>query len=246
MGRSGVKWSGEGVGDDLFVSIAAVAHDLKSPLSTIHYLAGLLSDDELTLEPKEQLEFIKQVQQSARRGLQLVEGVSLALDGAQLELDLEPVNVLHVTEDVLNELVPTRARRQERIKLRYAPALPLALAHHGALRSVVASLCQNALKHTSGSKEQVEVRLGQHSGRVSIEVRDNGPAMRLGQYKDMKSRLGKHMHPISARPSDSGLEIMIASKLSAAMKGELLLTRHHKKGVTFAVELQPSFQLSLV
>lgn len=232
--------------DRQFSSLAAAAHDLKSPLGTIHYLASSLRDKELKLSPAETEELLWRMQLSAQRGLQLVEGFVYAFNASQLKLELEPVNVTHICEDILNELKPLTTRLDQAFEIHTARSQsPLALAHHTALRSVITNLCDNAIKH-SPPESRIKVNIGQHDQRVSVAVRDNGPVMHLGDYKQLKNRLGAHVHPIGTRAGSSGLGLYIASQLSDAMQGELGVTRHQQGGVTFAVRLQPSYQLSLI
>lgn len=245
-GKSGEISQSELFSDRQFSSLAAAAHDLKSPLGTIHYLASTLRDKELDLSDSETEELLWRMQLSAQRGLQLVEGFVYAFNASQLKLELEPVNVTHVCEDILNELKPLTSRLDQKVEIHSSRnQTPLALAHHTALKSVITNLCDNALKH-SPKRSRINIRIGQHDDKVSVAIRDNGPVMRLGDYRQLKNRLGTHVHPLGTRSGSSGLGLYIASQLSDAMEGELGVVRHQQGGVTFAVRLQPSYQLSLI
>lgn len=226
-------------------SLSAAAHDLKTPLSTVHYLASSLRDDALDLSRSEQQEYLWRIQLSAQRGLQLIEGLTYAYNTAQLQLDLEPVNVVQACEDVLHELHPLTRSLAQTIELRLPKGSALALAHHTILRSVLTNLCDNALKHNP-PESHVIVKVERLDKAINIAVRDNGAHLSVKDYRQLKQRLGKEVNPLGGRAGSSGLGLYVASQLSEAMQGKLRMVRHHKKGLTLQLQLQPSYQLSFL
>lgn len=226
-------------------SLSAAAHDLKTPLATVHYLASSLLDSEISLSELEQKEYLWRIQLSMQRGLQLIEGLTYAYNSAQLELDLEPVNVSLVCEDVLHELYPLTKRMAQTIELRTPRAGTLALAHHTVLRSVITNLCDNALKHNP-PESHVTVRVASLDNTICVSVRDNGPQISLKEYRTLKQRLGKQVYPLSGRVGSSGLGLYVASQLAEAMHGGISMVRHQSSGLTLQLQLQSSRQLSFM
>lgn len=233
------------LGLEQVASLSAAAHDLKTPLSTVHYLASSLLDPDLSLTEIERKDYLWRIQLSMQRGLHLIEGLTYAYNTAQLELDLEPVNVMHVCEDVLHELHPLTRQMAQTIELKAPRSSALALAHHTVLRSVLTNLCDNALKHNP-PESHVMVRVACSDERISIGVRDNGPRISLSDYRRLKQRLGKEVNPLGKRVGSSGLGLYVASQLAEAMQGELDLMRHQQTGLTWRLSLQPSRQLSFI
>lgn len=236
---------GQLFGLESIASLSAAAHDLKSPLASMHYLASMLRDSEITLSEADRQEYLWRIQLSAQRGLQLIEGLTYAYNTAQLELDLEPVNVVHVCEDILHDMNPLATRLAQTVELRMPRSAAIALAHHPVLRSVVTNLCDNALKHNP-PESHVIVKVVNNAGSVQVTVRDNGPQLSLKNFKALKQRLGKEVNPLGGRVGNSGLGLYVSSQLAQAMQGNLSMVRHQKTGLTLQLQLQTSNQLSFL
>lgn len=226
-------------------ALTAAAHDLKAPLASVQYLAASIRDNEVTLSEAERQEYLWRIQLSAQRGLQLIEGLTYAYNSTQLELDLEPVNVVHLCEDVLHDLRPFSQRLDQTVELRMPKGSALALAHHTVLRSVITNLCDNAIKHNP-AQSRVVVRVAKSDGAVFVDIRDNGPKLSSKDFNQLKDRLGKEINPLGARAGNSGLGLYIASQLAGAMHGKLDMVRHQQSGLTLRLQLMPSYQLSLL
>lgn len=182
---------------------------------------------------------------SAKHGMQLVESLAFAFHAAQDQLELEPVNVMNVCDDTLQAMKPLARQLSQTIDLTYTAQAPLALAHYGALKSVVANLCDNALRHNP-PESHVAMRVMMSNRGVRITVKDEGPQLRINEYRRLQSKLGKELQPLGERGGSSGLGLYIAAQLMNAMQGALRMTRHRDKGITFSLDLPPSHQLSLI
>lgn len=231
--------------DTQLISLAAAAHDLKSPLTTVHYLSAMLQDSSLELTRDERDDYLLKMQLSAQAGLRLIDSLSQAAAVHRYQLELEPVNVAVACEDVLHEFGFAARKLSQTMELQVAPGAALAIAHHGALKNVLANLIDNSLKHNP-AEGHIRIRVGHAGGRVVTTIRDQGPQVRIGDFRRLKKQLGRQLHPLGARTGSSGLGVYIANSLSEAMQGRLELTRHRHTGVTFRVALLPSAQLSFL
>jgi signal transduction histidine kinase len=232
-------------GDERMASVTAAAHELKAPLSTIQYMAALLKDTETVLTERQQQDYLSHMQLTAQRSLQLIDSLTQSFNVSQLDLELEPVNVAHICEDVLSDVAPLARSLSQTVDLTLPKRSPLALAHHSVLRSVITNLCDNALKHNP-PESHVAIAISQPQQHIRVAVRDSGSTVRAGDFKRLKQKIGKELHPLSGRVGSSGLGLYIASQLADAMGGHLDVRRHRTNGMTFSVQLQPSYQLTLV
>ncbi len=232
-------------GADQLGSLSATAHDLKAPLSSVRYLAATLRDPEIALTDAQQNDYLWRIELTAQRGLSLAESLTYAYSTTQTELQLEPVDVSQVCSGVLHDLSPLARRLAQTLELKVPRASKLALAHQQVLRSVVTNLCDNALKHNP-PESHVVVNVTHNNNAVQIAVRDNGPKVSARDYKSLKKRLGNEVSPLGNRVGDSGLGLYVASRLAKAMQGDVRLSRHQRGGMTFALWLQPSYQLTLL
>lgn len=80
---------------------------------------------------------------------------------------------------------------------------------------------------------------------VRVEVRDYGPALPVGVWRELKRGYVEQPTAIAMRPGSSGLGLYIASKFSRYMNARVGAVRH-RDGTSFYVELPVSKQLSML
>jgi putative PEP-CTERM system histidine kinase len=128
-------------------------------------------------------------------------------------------------------IAATVARRFGHHPVRIEGAARLALAHPSRLEQVLAHLVQNAVE-ASGATDPVIVALGDHAGRVAIEVIDRGVGMSAGFVHDRLFR------PFaSSKPQGFGLGAFEARQLVDAMGGTLDVDSREGDGTRFRILL---------
>jgi signal transduction histidine kinase len=224
--------------------IVEMAHDMRSPLTSIMFLAETL-----------QLGQSGPINDVQRRQLGLIRSAALCLCGAAsdvLELsrggdsltDLEPApfsisDVFRSVRDLARPLAEEKG-----LDLRFlAPELEERIGHDRAVARVLLNLTTNALKFTDRGFVEVAARETGHT-RIEFSVRDTGPGI------DSES-VGALYEPFRTGPtggrgarqqfSSSGLGLAICRKLVAAMGSQLDLKTRPGSGTkfTFALELPP-------
>ncbi len=246
--REGIELFGAALDDELAPLLAA-AHELKTPLSVIAYLAASLSDESQQLTDAKKRNYIERISLSTERMSRLVEGFTQAYrlgDERQLNLlGLEPVNVVQVLEEAAHELQPLARQLDQKIELKIANGSSLAVANRQLLTSVMTNLIDNALKHNPANS-QVDIGLIQQGQYLRASVKDNGQELSRHDLQRLRGSFGKELQPLSGRSHSSGLGLYIAAQLTKAMGGNLGAICHHRSGATFYADLQRSTQLSLV
>lgn len=224
-----------GPGFELFVDIA---HDLRSPLNSILFLAetlqrggsGAVSDLQ-----KRQLGLIY----SAALGLNNLasDALELALDRDRLvEKEPSPFSVTEVMEAVRAIIHPVAEEKGLEMRLVPPAAGDHRLGQPVALGRVLLNLTTNALKFTDeGYVELTAVELG--PDRLELSVRDTGP----GVNPDAIPSLFQPFRRARARSgvffSGTGLGLAICRKLVRAMGSELQLETRPQWGTRFYFEL---------
>ncbi len=228
-------------------AVAAAAHELKIPLSNIHFISESLLDS-LSRAEADNSELLRRqlqlVSDTARHGLATVDGMTMAYSARQLKLDLETLNAGLVCEEVMHQLVPLADILGVKTRLSLPATPPRVVANRRALYSVLSNLCDNAIRHAAGD-DGFRLALGRSRHQVVFNVDDYGPKLELAQFRKLKKHLGQQVQPITGR-SGSGLGLVIAAELTEAMHGTLGLIRHRMGGMTFKVCLPASNQLSWI
>lgn len=226
--------------------VAAAAHELKTPLTLIAYIAQMLGDEQLGLTQTDREAYIERLKLVSARTLRLVQHLTLSyrLEDAQQPFDfaLEPVNVREVCEAALHELTPYAQQYQQRLRLDVGRPT-MVVANREILYDIVINLVDNAIRHNTPGTA-VAVRPAARSEHVRLHVHDNGEGISRAGLTHLRRTIGTAPQPISGLGGSSGLGLYVAGQFAGAMGGSLGLGRA-PQGTTFFVDLIRSRQLSL-
>ncbi len=190
--------------------LAATAHDMKTPLVLMSGLSERLLRDDLNEE--QQRQYLERINISSERLLQLVEALSGARRGGSREIELSPVNIRVVIEEVLAELQLHAEHRHIALQLIKGRS-PVVLTNRVALYRILANLIDNAIKY-SKPNSMVQVRTVRRGNSVTIMVRDNGAGVRKDDLDKIFSLFGTAVEPTNALPGSSGLGLFISRQLA--------------------------------
>ena len=212
--------------------LAAVSHDLRTPLAGIKAASSALRSPELALTEADRAELVETVDSSADRLTGLVDNL---LDMSRLQAGavtpvLAPADLAGVVHQALS-WVPDPERG--RVTLLSPDDLPPVLADPGLLERVVANLVGNAVQHAPGGP--VEVRTGAVAGRVELRVADRGPGVRPAD----RDRLFAPFQRLGDAPGGQGvgLGLAVARGLAEAMGGTLTAEDTPGGGLTMVLTL---------
>lgn len=213
--------------------LVEVAHDLRSPLASILFLAETLR--------KAQSGAVNPVQErqlgliySAAFGLSAMASdvIELARGGDRL-VDVEPVpfSVTDLLRGVRDIVQPMAEEKGLAIKLA-APESDFRVGHPGALNRVLLNLTTNALKFTA--EGQVEIAARQHSRtRLEFSVQDTGRGIPAEVMTYLFETFRRRRNAGEYTFSSAGLGLSICRKLVAALGGELHVDSAPGEGTRF-------------
>ena len=224
-------------GPDGMELVVEVAHDLRSPLTSILFLAETLqrqtSGDPNELQHR-QLGLIY----SAALGLSEIASnvVEIARGGSQLaEDEPTPFSVTEILESVLDIVRPMAEEKKLAIRLN-PPAADHRLGHPVALSRVLLNLTTNALKFTE--KGFVEI-VARDNGPTLVEfsVRDSGPGISSDARHTLYSPFRLTKQGDHKAFSSTGLGLALCRRLVQAMGSELQYESKRGWGTRFHFEL---------
>lgn len=218
--------------------VLLAAHELKAPLAVLRQLA--LSFDEMEPVNERIRNEMVSVSERAIRQVNDLTKVRRLEDGL---FELEPVAVCALCDEVQQELRHLFYSNKKGLNVKYSNHLKLVTANRELLYSVVYNFLLNAIHYSRGG-ECAELTVGDTKGQVKIAVRDYGPALPIGIWRELKRGRVKQPTSITMRPGSSGLGLYIASKFSHYMGAEIGAIRH-RDGTSFFVKLPVSKQASL-
>ncbi|MCZ2850211.1 sensor histidine kinase [Modestobacter sp. VKM Ac-2978] len=212
--------------------LAAVSHDLRTPLAGIKAASSALRSTDLALTDEDRDELVATVDESADRLTGLVDNLldMSRLQSGALTPVVAPADLTGVLGAALSWLdEPQRAR-----VVVHSPAdLPPVLADPGLLERVVANLADNATRHASSGP--VDLRAGAAAGRVELRVVDRGPGVRPAD----RERVFAPFQRLGDAPAGQGvgLGLAVARGLTEAMGGTLTAEDTPGGGLTMVVSL---------
>jgi two-component system sensor histidine kinase KdpD len=211
--------------------LAAVSHDLRTPLAGIKAAVSVLRAPEAAWSRDDQADLLAAIEDSADR---LGAIIANLLDMSRLR-----TGGLHlVVQDIgLDDIVARSVRTvgdADRIEVDVSPDLPAVRVDAGLLERVTANLVENALRYAPGP-DQVEVVAESAPPWVRLCVVDHGP----GVTDADKPLLFLPFQRLGDAPAGEGvgLGLAVAAGLTEALGGTLSAEDTPDGGLTMVVEL---------
>ncbi len=218
--------------------VVEVAHDLRSPLTSILFLAETLQrgrSGPVNQVQERQLGLIY----SAAFGLSSVASdvIELARGGDRLvDLDPIPFSVTDILESVRDIVQPIAEEKSLAVRLT-SPEADFRIGHPVALSRVLLNLTTNALKFTAeGSVEVIARQTG--ARRLEFSVRDTGRGIPPQSMATLFEPFRRRQKSGEYAFSGSGLGLSICRKLVEAMGSSLEVETTMGTGTRFFFELE--------
>ncbi|WP_344315015.1 sensor histidine kinase [Fodinicola feengrottensis] len=212
--------------------LAAVSHDLRTPLASIKAAISGLRAEDIHLDEADTAELLAAVDESADQLMALVANL---LDMSRLHTGTvapmsQPVGYEEVLRPALRGLEPAELAR---IQIDVADTLPPVLADPGLLERVVANVVSNAVRHAPAGP--VTVSASAHLDQVELRVADRGPGIRPGD----RERVFAPFQRLGDRDTGTGvgLGLAVARGFTEAMGGTLTPEDTPGGGVTMVIAL---------
>jgi two-component system sensor histidine kinase KdpD len=211
--------------------VALAAHELRTPVTTIHGFVQTLNHLGPRLSEPQKEELRASLEQQTRRMAGLVEQL---LDLSRLDADAVDVRPQPVVLDQrLREVVDVVAgRRAAEIEV-IVPADASALVDPQILDHVVGNLVTNALRY---GRAPIRVTASAHDGLLRVTVEDAGPGVAREIEETLFDRFTR-AGVARDRVAGTGLGLAIARAYAHAHRGELTYERAEPTGARFVVQL---------
>jgi two-component system sensor histidine kinase KdpD len=212
--------------------LAAVSHDLRTPLAGIKASVSSLRSDDVDWTEEDQAELLASIEEGADRLTHLIGNL---LDMSRLQTGTVAPLIREVN---LEEVVPLALAgipaSESTIGLDLPESLPMVATDKGLLERVVANIVENAVKY-SPSREPILVAASALADRVELRVVDRGP----GVVDEVKDRIFTpfQRYGDSPRGSGVGLGLAVARGFAEAMGGTLQAEDTPGGGLTMTLSL---------
>lgn len=211
--------------------VALAAHELRTPVTTIHGFVQTLHHLADRLDPDQLVELRQTLEQQTTRMARLVEQL---LDLSRL--DAEAIEIvpqrLRIRERVLDIVGAAAAGRRDAVDVRIPPELE-AEVDPNVLERILSNLITNAFRY---GEPPVIVSAHQSDRHLRLAVQDHGPGVEAEFVPDLFERFSRS-DGSRAAAAGTGLGLAIARSFAIAHKGDLRYEDAEPHGARFQIVL---------
>lgn len=217
--------------------VAMVAHELKTPLASIHGAVTTLLRAGGSLAGPARGRLLEIVAGEASRLRRLVNDLlaASALSSGRLELAIRECNAAAAVSEVVEA---GRLRLPEGVSLETAlrGRAPGVAADPDRLRQVLVNLLDNAVQH-SPAGGTVRITVEPAGELVRFAVHDEGPGVPEGLRERVFEKFFRFVPDPQRAPGGTGLGLFVSRELVVRMGGRIWVDASNGEGSTFVVEL---------
>jgi two-component system sensor histidine kinase KdpD len=213
--------------------LAAVSHDLRTPISAIKASVTSLLQRDVDWTPEARQEFLETIDEETDRLNALVGNL---LDMSRLQVGALEISALPIgLDEVLPAALHSIGAPDGSVQVDVAETLPRVLADRGLLERALANVISNAVRFSpSGSPPRITA--GVVDGGVDVRVVDRGPGVPRSEW----DRLFKPFQRLgdAGQSEGVGLGLAVAKGFIEAMGGEIEADDTPGGGLTITARLR--------
>jgi signal transduction histidine kinase len=216
-----------------------VAHDLRTPLTSVQYTVRNILDGIGGPAPREHIDNLNAIDAATVQLRRLVDNLLdlSRLEQASIPTALAPVDLVREVERALIPLGPIAAARRLRFERCADPDLKPVRGDAAKLHEVVANLVENAARFSpEGGTVEIAVRR-EAPGRQSLVVRDHGPGIAEEEQEAIFERFRQGRPSPHSSQGGFGLGLFVVRSYLELMGGSVRAENHPEGGAVFTCTL---------
>ncbi|MDQ7825255.1 MAG: ATP-binding protein [Candidatus Eremiobacteraeota bacterium] len=214
--------------------LAAMTHDLKSPMSAIIGFTDLLADPRLGEIPEAKMEFVRMIQHSSTMVLAMISNIldSARIEAGQMLYAFDTFLLNEVLDELGKVFMPLTSKGGIAFDFQCPPSTWV-YADYGKILQVFHNLISNALRYTS------------EGGRISIDVTDRGDNVGVavadtgkGIAREFHDRIFQKYGQAKGERRGSGLGLFIVKNILEGHGSVITLESDTGMGTRFLFSLK--------
>ena len=217
------QWKAEQVQKE---QIAALAHDLKTPLTVIQGNADLISETELDEEQRLYAEYISSSSEQMQLYIRTLIDISRAATGYQLHM--EDIDLPAYVEQLRRQIAALCQTKKIGLQVETGHLPAVLSADKLLMERAIMNVVNNALDY-SLQDSSISISMTGDNGRLQISVTDAGPGF---SQEDLLHAEEQFYMADRSRSSDlhSGMGLFITKSIVVQHGGKLILSNSEKTG----------------
>lgn len=224
---------------DMGGDIGTAVHQLRTPLTSIKWVLGLLQkgdngpingeQKELIMKTLEKVEYMSSVITDILRTYQMEEG--------KVILNLKKENIEEIIEAEIKELtIFAESKNINIIFKKLNKNCPLLNIDRSKMELVINNLLSNAIKYSPVGKN-VEIKTEIEDFELKVSFTDSGIGIPDEQQPKIFSKFFRADNAIQLQSEGTGLGLFISKNIMEAHKGDIWFDSHKDKGSTFYITI---------
>ncbi len=202
--------------------LAAISHDLKSPITRLKLRAEMLAD---AGQREKFLRDLEEMENMIAATLDFLRGESRQENGVLLDINAL-VSTLRDDMKTVNAFVEV-----------YGAASRPLLARPQALRRCLANLLDNAVRYGKGANGRVLITLEDSAETLKLHIDDNGPGIPESELEQMFEPFRRGESSRNRATGGTGLGLAVARNLARAHGGNVSLSNRPEGGLRATLTL---------
>ena len=218
-----------------FISITA--HELKTPLASIHGFADLLQKKKISSNVKQRDNYLKIIMDDANRLKKLIDDIIdlSRLDLGTMKFFFEKVSVKEMFRKLVKELYLLAAKRGLTLRARVADDVPAYTnTDNSRLFQILTNLVNNAIKYTPKRGGKINVYASKQGNKILFSVKDTGIGISKKHFNKIFDRFYQADSAYTRKALGSGLGLAICKGMIEALGGKIWVKSGIGKGTTFS------------
>lgn len=216
--------------------VSTVAHDLRTPLTSIMGFADTIAKKNLNLTEEQKETFIGYIQEESRRLSRLIsEYLDISnIDEGKFEMNLKKTDL----KQVISKTVEMFRSNSKNIRLsaEFPADLPELELDQDRIRQVLQNLIDNAIKY-SPTGSSVSVLVKKSSNEILVSVSDEGHGVPDNEKEKIFLKFYRASSAASKEAPGTGLGLTIAKSIVERHKGKIWAEDNSPSGSCFIFTL---------
>jgi two-component system sensor histidine kinase KdpD len=218
--------------------LAAISHDLRTPLAVMVGAASALQSQRDKLAPDQQDRLLQNIVNEANYLTNVTENTLqlVRLTHAENSLRRDWESIEEIVGAVLARI--KQGNHESRIQATLAKDLPLLRLDPVLIAQLLSNLLDNALKYSDGMVElEVSVRHEPQTSILQVAIKDRGPGIPVAEHDSIfvaYSRLAQHDQ---SNQRSAGLGLAVCRAIAKAHDGNLVIQNRDQGGSCFVLTL---------
>jgi signal transduction histidine kinase len=212
--------------------LSTLAHEMRTPLTSIKGYSTALLEEEVTLSPETQQEFLEIIDEECDVLQNLIHNLleSSIIDAGLLRLELQPVMLPRLAKSVIDEIA--HQSENHRFLVDFPKHFPIVDADPNRISQVLRNLMDNAIKYSpQGGLIVVRGEVGQDE--VIVSVADQGEGIAPEHLNQLFDRFFRAQSGLRLNVAGSGLGLPIAHTIVESHRGRIWAESQLGQGSTF-------------